>query len=113
MRVHGRICVTAAALLLLAMASACRTRDHDVVQARHVDIVAPDGVLLRASYFSPGKAGPAVLLFHQCSMDRHAWDGLAIDLVTAGFHVLTYDQRGFGASRSPGRYEPEKLDGDG
>jgi dienelactone hydrolase len=31
-------------------------------------------------------------------MDRHAWDGLANDLATAGFHVLTIDFRGFGDS---------------
>jgi dienelactone hydrolase len=29
-------------------------------------------------------------------MDRHSWDGLANDLASAGFHVLTFDFRGFG-----------------
>jgi pimeloyl-ACP methyl ester carboxylesterase len=34
-------------------------------------------------------------------MDRHAWDTLTPELVSAGFHVLTIDQRGFGDT--PGR----------
>ena len=45
-----------------------------------------------------GRSGPAMLLLHQCNMDRHAWDGLAKDLADAGVHVLTLDFRGFGES---------------
>jgi dienelactone hydrolase len=67
-------------------------------QKRDIDIKATDGVNLKATYFSPGKPGPAMLLLHQCNMDRHAWDGLASDLATAGFHVLTMDYRGYGES---------------
>jgi dienelactone hydrolase len=67
-------------------------------QKRDVDIKATDGVTLKATYFSNGKPGPAMLLLHQCNMDRHAWDGLAGDLATAGFHVLTMDYRGYGES---------------
>ena len=68
------------------------------VQKKDVDIKAPDGTNLKASYFSPGRPGPAMILLHQCNMDRHAWDGLANDLAAAGFHVLTVDFRGFGES---------------
>jgi dienelactone hydrolase len=68
------------------------------VQKQDVDIKAPDGVVLKASYFSSGRSGPAMLLLHQCNMDRHAWDGLAQDLAAAGFHVLTVDYRGYGES---------------
>ena len=67
-------------------------------QKKDVDLKAQDGTTLKATYFSPGQAGPAVLLLHQCNMDRHAWDGLAQDLANAGFHVLTLDFRGFGES---------------
>ena len=67
-------------------------------QAQNVDIKASDGVVLKGSYLSPGKPGPAILLIHQCNMDRQAWDGLATDLVAAGFHVLTFDLRGMGAT---------------
>jgi len=68
------------------------------VQKRDVDIKAPDGANLKGSYFSPGRRGPAILLLHQCNMDRHAWDGLAKDLAASGFHVLAIDYRGYGES---------------
>ena len=68
------------------------------VQKKDIDIKAPDGVNLKATYFSAGRPGPAMLLLHQCNMDRHAWDGLAADLAGNGFHVLTIDFRGFGES---------------
>ena len=67
-------------------------------QTRNVDLKAADGVVLKASYSSPGKPGPGILLFHQCSDNgsRRLWDGLVTDLVAAGFHVMTFDNRGFG-----------------
>jgi dienelactone hydrolase len=67
-------------------------------QTRNVDLTAADGVVLKASYSSPGKPGPGILLFHQCSANgsRRLWDSLANDLVAAGFHVMTFDYRGFG-----------------
>lgn len=68
------------------------------VQKKDVDIKAPDGVSLKGTYFSAGRPGPAMLLLHQCNMDRHAWDGLAEDLAGNGFQVLTIDFRGFGES---------------
>jgi dienelactone hydrolase len=69
-----------------------------VAQTRNVDLEAADGVVLKASYSSPGKPGPGILLFHQCSTNgsRRLWDGLVKDLVAAGFHVMTFDNRGFG-----------------
>ncbi len=68
------------------------------VQQKDVDINAPDGVTLKGTYFSAGRPGPAMLLLHQCNMDRHAWDGLAEDLAGNGFQVLPVDFRGFGES---------------
>jgi alpha/beta superfamily hydrolase len=84
-----------AVALSVAALGGCR-RHHAPDPAHDVDIVTPDFVVLKASYFSPGKSGPGILLLHQCNMDRHAWDTLTPDLVRAGFHVLTFDQRGFG-----------------
>jgi dienelactone hydrolase len=86
-----KILVIAAALTLTVGLSA-------EVQMKDVDIKAPDGVNLKGTYFSAGRPGPAMLLLHQCNMDRHAWDGLAGDLAGSGFNVLTIDYRGFGES---------------
>lgn len=66
------------------------------VQKKDVNIQAPDGVILKGTYFSPGNLGPGMLLLHQCDMDQRAWDGLASDLANAGLHVLTFDFRSFG-----------------
>jgi pimeloyl-ACP methyl ester carboxylesterase len=109
-----RLSILLAGLLTVAAAGGCRRHyppdpDHDV------DIIASDGVVLKASYFSPGKVGPGIVLFHQCNWDRHAWDTLTPDLVNAGFHVLTIDQRGFGdtpGSRGPAdeRKAPSDFD---
>ncbi len=71
---------------------------HAEVQKKDVDIQAPDGVKLKGTYLSPGRPGPAMLLLHQCNMDRHAWEGLASDLADAGVHVLRLDFRGYGES---------------
>ena len=60
-----------------------------------------DGTALKATYMSPGQPGPAMLLVHQCNMDRTSWSGIASQLVDAGVHVLTLDLRGFGDSGGP------------
>jgi dienelactone hydrolase len=77
------------------------------VHKRDVDIQAPDGVNLKGTYFSAGRPGPAMLLLHQCNMDRHAWDGLAADLAGNGFNVLTIDYRGFGESGGSKSTDPD------
>jgi dienelactone hydrolase len=104
------------ALTLIVMAGLlCSLGFTAEPQKKDLDLKAQDGTTLKASYFSPGRPGPAVLLLHQCNMDRHAWDGLAQDLVTAGFHVLTLDFRGFGESggdHANRAAEREKWSGD-
>jgi len=80
-------------------------------QKKDVDIKAPDGVTLKGAYFSARRRGPAILLIHQCNMDRHAWDGLAGDLAAGGINVLTYDTRGFGESGGT-KAERQKWPGD-
>jgi dienelactone hydrolase len=86
-----KVLLIATALTLVAGLSA-------EVHKKDVDIKAPDGANLKGTYFSAGRPGPAILLLHQCNMDRHAWDGLAQDLAGNGFQVLTIDFRGFGES---------------
>lgn len=65
---------------------------------RVVDLSAPDGLKLKATYFPAATAGPGVLLLHQCNRQRKVWDDLARQLAAAGIHVLTLDYRGFGES---------------
>ena len=67
-----------------------------------VDLEVADGVTLKGTYLSPHKPGPAMLLIHQCNMDRTSWDGIASQLVEAGVHVMTLDLRGFGESGGEG-----------
>ncbi len=69
-----------------------------VSSERIVDLSAPDGTRLKASYFPAAKPGPGVLLLHQCNRDRRIWDGLAQQLAASGINVMTLDMRGFGES---------------
>lgn len=83
-----------AAALLLTAAPGARANGHGL----DVEIAAPDGLILQGTYYEAALPGPAVLLLHQCNRDRHSWDGAALALLDAGFHVLTMDFRGFGGS---------------
>jgi dienelactone hydrolase len=64
-----------------------------------IDIKAPDGVILKATYYPAAKPGPAVMLFHACNRDRSAWKAFAEEAAGRGFHVLALDFRGYGESR--------------
>ena len=92
---HTSLALVAAALLALAAMPATGG-------STDVDLEAADGTMLKATYMSPGKPGPAMLLIHQCNMDRTSWKGIASQLVDAGVHVLTMDLRGFGESGGAG-----------
>lgn len=85
-------------IFAILAALACAAGLSAAVQKKDVEIKGADGVTLKGNYFSSGRRGPAILLIHQCNMDRHAWDGLAADLAAGGISVLTYDNRGFGES---------------
>jgi formylglycine-generating enzyme required for sulfatase activity/dienelactone hydrolase len=65
---------------------------------RVVDLKAPDGTILKASYFAAAKPGPGVLLLHQINRTRKAWDDVAGQLAAAGINTLTLDMRGYGES---------------
>lgn len=69
-----------------------------IAAERVVDLTAADGTKLKATFFAAAKAGPGVLLLHQCNKDRKIWDGLAQQLANSGINVLTFDLRGFGDS---------------
>ena len=85
-----------AALLTIVMVA------PNAAQSTDIDLKASDGVTLKATYTSPGRPGPAMLLIHQCNMDRSSWSDISKELVDAGIHVLTMDLRGFGDSEGEG-----------
>lgn len=64
------------------------------------DVAIPrdDGLVLMGTIFSPDKPGPGIVLLHQCNKDRVSYHRLAEKLMASGFHVLTFDFRGFGES---------------
>ena len=79
---------------------------------RDVDITAPDGLKLKATYYAAAKPGPAVLLLHMCNSNRKAWEPVASQLSAAGISALTLDYRGYGESegeRIDFRKDPQKL----
>jgi dienelactone hydrolase len=83
-------------LVALVLPLACAAQA--VPPPRVVDLTAPDGVILKASFFAAAQPGPGVLLLHQCNRQRRVWDGLAAQLAAAGLNVLTFDFRGYGDS---------------
>jgi len=89
-----------ALLLMLALPAAAAPPAE-----RDVDIIAPDGIGLKATYFAAARPGPAVLLMHMCITTRTSWEPVARQLSAAGISTLTIDNRGFGESGGP-RFDP-------
>jgi 3-oxoadipate enol-lactonase len=58
----------------------------------HVDV--PGGRLFVLDHGT----GPAILLFHASIVDSWAWEPLTPFLLDAGYRVVAFDRRGFGAS---------------
>ena len=71
---------------------------------KDVDIPAPDGTKLRATFFAAAKPGPGLLLLHMCNTTRKSWGPVANELAEKGIYALTIDNRGFGESGGP-RFE--------
>ena len=76
-----------AGLLFIPYLFAATSVAQSLPAPRTVDLSAPDGTSLKATYFGAGKPGPAVLLLHQCNRQRKVWDtvkrGQEIALQTA------------------------------
>ncbi len=68
-----------------------------------LSIATTDGITLSAELTLPSGTAvtPAVILIHDFATDRHQWDPYISKFTAAGFAVLTYDIRGFGASKLP------------
>ena len=84
------------AFITLALAATCAAQQ---TPAPHVaELTAPDGAILKATYFGAAQPGPGILLLHQCNRQRKVWDDLATLLAASGLNVLTLDFRGYGES---------------
>ena len=68
--------------------------------AQPIQISTHDGLALSGRYYPAGRPGPGLLLLNMCdpSEDQTQWTSLAISLTESGYHVLTFDYRGFGTS---------------
>ena len=64
-------------------------------------ITTDDGINLEATGRYPVRnvQVPAVVFLHEYGQDRHQWDAYLQTFLDAGVAVLSYDMRGFGASR--------------
>ena len=91
-----RLLLTLLSILPLLVAPPCPAQQPP--PPRVVDLTAPDGMKLKATYFAAAKPAPGVLLLHQCNRQRKVWDDLAARLAASGLNVLTVDYRGFGES---------------
>jgi non-heme chloroperoxidase len=53
-------------------------------------------------YYEDQGSGQAVVLIHGYPLDGHSWELQKRELIDAGYRVITYDRRGFGASSKVG-----------
>jgi non-heme chloroperoxidase len=89
--------VAAAAISKPAQASAARTARP--VRGHGGFVRVADGTELFVRDWGRGRP---VVLTHAWPMSADCWDQHAVDLVDAGYRVITYDRRGFGRSTQPG-----------
>jgi dienelactone hydrolase len=80
----------------LCLAAGCMAQQAPRQQP--VTLNAPDGTILKGTYFGSARPGPGVLLLHQCNQQRKLWDVLGERMASSGINVLTLDYRGFGES---------------
>lgn len=68
--------------------------------ATSISLEVHGGVTLDARYYSAGQPGPGLLFLNMCdpSRDQAAWTHVATELSAKGYHILTFDYRGFGRS---------------
>ena len=52
-------------------------------------------------YYEDHGTGQVVVLIHGYPLDGHSWEKQSSALLEAGYRVVTYDRRGFGASSQP------------
>ena len=97
--------LTLSFLLLQSAEPAC----SQTISGKDIDITAPDGIKLRATFFAAGQSGPGVMLLHMCNTTRKSWQPVAKELSQNKINALIIDNRGFGESGGP-RYEGASPD---
>lgn len=68
--------------------------------ATSLSLQVDDETKLDATYYAAKEPGPGLLFLNMCdpSRDQKAWSNVATELANRGYHVLTFDYRGFGKS---------------
>src|SRR6266851_10015402 len=66
----------------------------------YVTVGQENSAAIRIYYEDHGQ-GPPVVLVHGFLLDGHSWEKQETALLAAGYRVITYDRRGFGASSRP------------
>lgn len=67
---------------------------------------------IEINYYDHG-AGQPVVLIHGYPLDAHSWEKQERALLAAGYRVISYDRRGFGASSQPvGGYDYDTFTAD-
>jgi pimeloyl-ACP methyl ester carboxylesterase len=67
---------------------------------------------LRLAVRDSGGEGKSVVLIHGLGLAQRSWDRVASRLSTSGLRILTYDQRGHGASDASNDYSPPAFERD-
>ncbi len=68
--------------------------------ATSLSLEVKGGVTLDATYYAAKQPGPGLLFLNMCdpTRDQTAWIDVATALADKGYHILTFDYRGFGHS---------------
>jgi non-heme chloroperoxidase len=66
----------------------------------YVTVGQENSAPIRVYYEDHGQGAPVVLV-HGYLLDGHSWEKQETALLAAGYRVITYDRRGFGASSRP------------
>ena len=68
--------------------------------ATSLSLEVKGGVTLDATMYAAKQPGPGLLFLNMCdpTRDQTAWNNVATALADKGYHILTFDYRGFGQS---------------
>ena len=77
---------------------------HFVAAEEHVSFPTEDGGVVYADIYGKGERG--LVLAHGGRFNKESWEKQARTFAAAGFRVLAFDFRGYGASHGPGDSVP-------